>query len=137
MGASAPFIMDSIDILLNGMPLHEFVIFYLVAIGGMLMFFLHNLYTSIKTDINTPITFHWRYFWKGLIRVILSVLSLPAGIVFFGEISLMVFATETPAELNALSALLLGIGVDRLWKGLLGFGIDAGNFSKGVIKRLK
>lgn len=107
-------------LLLNGMPLKQFIVFYLIAVGGALIFFLHNLYTSIKEDSSTPMTFKWRYFVKGLIRVVMSLVSLAFGIIFFGEISLIIFATDQPVELNALSAFLMGVGVDRLWKGLLG-----------------
>jgi len=102
------------------MPFKQFIVFYLVAVGGVALFFLHNLYTSIKLDVSTPPTFVWKYFIKGLIRVVMSLLSLAFGIIFFKEISLIIFATDQPVELNALSAFMMGIGVDRLWKGLLG-----------------
>jgi hypothetical protein len=120
-------------LLLNGMPLKQFIVFYLVAVGGALIFFLHNLYTSIKVDSSTPMTFQWKYFIKGLIRVIMSLVSLAFGIIFFTDISLIIFATDQPVELNALSAFLMGVGVDRLWKGLLGVGEET---RRAVAKRM-
>jgi len=115
-------------LLLNGMPFKQFIVFYLVAVGGVLLFFLHNLYKAIKVDTDTPMTFKWPYFIKGLIRVIMSLVSLAFGIIFFEEISMIIFATEQPVELNALSALMMGIGVDRLWKGLLGVSNDIAKY---------
>ena len=124
-------------ILLNGMPLGEFVAYYLVGVVGIAFFFLSNLLTAIESDPNTPGTFRWVYFIRGLIRVVLALMALGLGIIYFSE--LMQFIMEVPegadVEINGFSALLLGIGVDGLSKKLVSVSIGGYQGIKKQIKR--
>lgn len=126
-------------LLLNGMPFKTFIVFYLSGLAGSLLFFLGNVYKSIKTDPTTPNRWSWRAFIKGGIRVLLSLISLAAAIIYFPDISPILFNIDNGLELgamvdiNAKSAFLLGVGIDRIWKGLLSAS-ESG--AKAVIKKL-
>jgi hypothetical protein len=125
------------EILLNGMPLGQFIGYYIIGMAGALMFFLGNLYKGITQDTSTPMKFSWRYFVKGLIRVVLSLTTLAFGILYFSELSPFLFQlTEGQfVEINGFSALLLGIGVDSLWKKLLAVGIDGAKVGAKILKK--
>jgi hypothetical protein len=127
------------EILLNGMPINEFISFYLIGAVGALMFFLGNLYKGITQNVDTPMTFSWRYFVRGLIRVVLALTSLAFGIIYFSDLSKYLFNLQEgqTAELNGFSALLLGIGIDGLWKKLLQVGIEGSRAGAKAIKKIK
>jgi hypothetical protein len=122
------------NLVLNEMPFKEFIIYYIFSLAGAVAFFLYSLYQAIKYDNTTPTAFQWKYFAKGAIRVFLTVILIAVAIVFWEQISLVIFAGEDPVELNGWSAFLLGVLSDRLLEGVLGSGQDA---SKYVRKKLK
>lgn len=123
-------------VILNGMPLGQFVAYYLVGVFGIAFFFLSNLLKAIETDPTTPRTFQWIYFVKGLIRVVLALMALAFGIVYFSE--LMGYIVDVPqgaeVEITGFSALLVGISVDQLSKKLVSLSIGS---YKGIQKRMK
>jgi hypothetical protein len=112
---------ETYKLLLNGMPFREFIVYYLIGMVGALMFFLGNLYNAIGHDPDTPNKWSWRHFIKGAIRVFLSLTSLAFAIIYFKEFSPFLFNTtqSTVVDVNGFSALCLGIGIDRIWKGVL------------------
>lgn len=113
-------------LLLNGMTIGHFFVYYLVGVFGIAYVFLGNLLKAIESDPTTPRTFQWVYFVKGLIRVILALMSLAFGILYFSE--LMSYIMEVPegveVEINGFSALIMGIGIDGLSKRLVSASID-------------
>ena len=143
---------EVIKLFLNDMPLKQFVVFYIVAIVGALMLFLKDLNRSLLHDTSTPYQFEWRYFWKGLIRVVMAMVSLFFGVAYFKELSPYLFDIVVPEamvnqlgesgihdhdfqiQINVLSAFGLGVGVDKLMKGLVGTA-DGGR--KAIIKKFK
>lgn len=114
-------------VLLNGMPLSTFIAYYLIGIGGVLIFFLSNLHTAITTDPNTPNTWSWKAFIKGGIRLTLALITLAFSIVYFKEMAPFLFniapdlitENDTIVNINGFSSLLMGIGIDHICKGLI------------------
>jgi hypothetical protein len=119
------------NMFLNGMPVQVFLVFYVWALLGSLMFFLYSLYQALRNDSRTSRKFEWRYFGQGAIRVFLSIVGLALGILFWDDwISKVLFESDSVIELTGKSAFLLGTLVDRLLEALLGSGKDAGNYIK-------
>ena len=114
-------------LLLNGMSFKHFLVYFMIGMIGALMFFLGNLYSAIKTDTGTPFKWSWKAFMKGGIRVLLSLTSLAFSIIYFKEISPFLFniTGDGVVDVNGFSALCLGIGIDRLWKGVLHVGHES------------
>lgn len=121
-------------LVLNGVPLREFLILYGWGLLGSFSFFLFSLYKSLQFDKRTPKAFHWKYFWMGAIRVFLTLVFMALGIVFWDKVSHLIFNVEGAVELNGWSAFLSGTLIDRLMEGVLGGGKDAGEY---VGKKLK
>ena len=114
-------------LLLNGMSFKHFLVYFMIGMIGALMFFLGNLYSAIKTDTGTPFKWSWKAFMKGGIRVLLSLTSLAFSIIYFKEMSPFLFniTGDGIVDVNGFSALCLGIGIDRLWKGVLHVGHES------------
>ena len=110
------------DILLNNTDQTKFIVLFSVAIFGTLMLFLNNLYKAITVKTDTPMHWSWRHFWKGFIRIIMTIVALFFAITNWDTLSLIVFNTDTVPELNALSAFMLGLGSERLLKGMFAGG---------------
>lgn len=125
---------DVSELILNGMPFKEFIVYFGFGMAGLILFFLYSLYKAITTDVTTPRTWNWRAFTKGGIRVILGIILIAISVIFWKQISMFVFAVDTPVELNGWSAFGLGILNDRIVEGVLGSGHDA---SKYIGKKLK
>jgi hypothetical protein len=111
-------------LLLNGMPFSNFIVFYLVGIAGAVMFYLANVYESIMLDDKTPSKWSWKHFFKGTIRIVLSLITLAVVIIWFKDLSPFLFnasgiEVET-VDINALSSFIAGIGIDGAWKKILG-----------------
>ena len=120
--------------LLNGMPLNTFLGLFLVGVIGATLFYLGKIYKALNPN-QPKLRLSAREVIRGLIKMILSLSSLAIFIVYFKEISPFFFnIAETEHEhvvdINGKSALLLGLGIDRLWTTLL-------NLSAGAAKLMK
>jgi uncharacterized membrane protein len=106
--------MDNTQVLLNGMPIAEFVQFYIVAMIGVLFFFIGRVYGAINLDKSTPFEWSWRHFMRGFIKLIGTLVIVPLGIVYFKDFAPWVLdlGEGGVAELNGKSALLWGMGAD-------------------------
>lgn len=128
---------DMQSILLNGMPIGVFLAYYLVGVFGIAFLFLSNLLKAIESDPSTPRTFKWIYFIKGLVRLVLALMALAFGIVYFSE--LMGYIAEVPegaeVEITGFSALLVGISVDQLSKKLVSLSLSSYKVVKKQVKR--
>ena len=113
------------DILLNDIEQSRFIVLYLVSCLGVLMLFLSNLYRAINIETDTPMHFSIKHFLKGFIRVVLTLVGLFFGITNWDTISIMIFNTDTVPGLTAFSAFLLGLGSERLVKGLFSGGAES------------
>lgn len=117
------------SLLLNGMPLKTFLGMFLMGVIGALLFYLGKIYKALNP--NTPkLKLSVRDVIRGLIKMILSLSSLAVFIIYFKEMSpffLNIADTdhEHIVDINGKSALLLGLGIDRLWNTLLNLGAGA------------
>lgn len=120
--------------LLNGMPMKTFLGFFLVGVIGAMLFYLGKIYKALNP--NQPrIHLTGRDIARGVIKGILSLSSLALIIIYFKELSpFFLNITDSDHEhvvdINGKSALLLGLGIDRLWNTLLGL-------SEGGVKMIK
>ena len=119
------------NLLLEGMSKAEFVTYYLIAIVGAMLFFMYNLYEQLFLTPGGRQPWSWHKFAKGSLRVVMSLISLIFAVLYFEKASMILFQTESPIKLTGWSAFTLGIGFDRIWKGLLG----AGNQVRNGIKK--
>ena len=121
------------------MSFEKFIGFYLIGATGALMFFLSSVYNAIKKDITTPMNFSWKYFMRGMIRIILALISLSFAIVYFSDFSKHLFNLSDGqiVELNGFSALLMGVGIDDLWKKLLSAGASGAKAGEKMMNKMK
>lgn len=111
-------------LMLNGIPIKEFFVYFIFFLIGTLMFFLYSVYKGVQYDGG----FSWKKFWKGTIRVVLSVITGAMAIIYWEQISMFIFATDQPVELNGWSSFLMGTMVDGLLEKILGGSKDATKF---------
>lgn len=123
---------ETYKLILNGMPFGEFLVLYAWSLLGAGAFFLYSLYKSLKFDQRTPRKFSWRHFALGAIRVVLSVVFLAVSIIWWDNISIMIFAVEEPVPLNGWSAIMVGTLVDRVLEVFLGGSNDIRNSLRKV-----
>lgn len=110
-------------LLLNGMPVKTFFVFYFYGVIGILMFYLGSVWKNIDSNPNTPSSFSWKYFLKGTIRIVLSLITLFFIIIYFKDFSPFLFNLPEGAnkiDINGFSSLFAGIGIDSTWKMVLG-----------------
>lgn len=110
-------------ILLNGMPLAQFIAMFILAVLGVVVFFAKEVRNAIKYDKRTPDKFNFRQMFKmSALRILTGLIIIPIAIIYFGELSKMVFQIAEPLEMNGFVAFSLGMGIDRLVDGVLGYG---------------
>jgi mannose/fructose/N-acetylgalactosamine-specific phosphotransferase system component IIC len=115
---------ETYNLLLNGMPFEKFIVYFIFGFLGIAIFYLTNVYNGMKNNQGTPKHFSWFFFWKGTIRMILSLITLSLVIIFFKDIAPFLLNTSEniPVELNGFSSLLIGTGIDGAWNMLIGIG---------------
>ena len=111
---------DVAKVLLNGIPLHQFIAFYIAGLVGALIAFGINVGQAVKNDTTTPNKFQLSKLKFRLIRWMTTLLLLAVGIIFNKEILGAMLDSTTPIELTLWSALLAGMGTDQLGKKLSG-----------------
>lgn len=109
---------DIVKILLNGIPLSQFIAFYIVGLVGAFISFGINVGLAVKKDAATPNKFSPRKLRFKLIRWATSLLLLAVGIVFNKEILAAGLESASQIELKLWSALLVGMSTDQLGKTL-------------------
>ena len=114
--------------LLSGITEKEFMVFYLVGIAGFGVRFLGELWAGIRLDRNTPFKFQWKYFAKGGLRMVMSMIVLAFVIARFQEFSHYLVDIEFPnptriaegedpvATITVGSAFIMGLGLDEIVK---------------------
>lgn len=126
---------DVTSMLLQGITGKEFLVFYLVGIVGIIIRFLMNLSTAIKTDSKTPYKFQWRYFVKGLIRLVISFGIMAVIVARFHEFSHHLvnmepvfnsptrlpdgIEVEVSANITAGLSFTIGLGIDEIVKRIV------------------
>lgn len=111
---------EIVSTLLNGIPIHQFIAFYIAGLVGIVISFGINVSHSVKNDVATPNKFQWKKLKFKLIRWLTSFLLLAVGIVFNKEILAAGLESATPIELTLWASLLVGMGTDQLGKKLSG-----------------
>lgn len=117
-------IMDQdiiIEKLLNGVPLNDFISFYIAALVGFILFFGWDVKEGIKNSKTTPNKWDWPSFWKGWKRITKSLILIAAGIIFWPQISTFLFASDSTIGLELWTAFGLGMMLDKLNTGLTTF----------------
>ena len=108
-------------ILLNGMEIPFFIAMLLLAFAGAIVFFIREIMKSMKYDNRTPNKFNFKTMWRmSVLRILLAIILIPISIVYFGDLSKIVFHIENPLEINGFVAFTLGMGIDRLIEGVVG-----------------
>lgn len=120
--------------LLNGMAFKTFLGFFLSGVIGATLFYLGKIYKALNPN-QPKLQLSARQVIRGLIKMILSLSSLAIFIIYFKEISPFFFnIVETEHEhvvdINSKSALILGLGIDRLWSTLLNLGAGGAKLIK-------
>ena len=117
---------DVARVVLNGMPLTDFIAFYGIAVFVSLIMFIMKIHRGIKVDAKTPNKFSWRHFFKGFTKLLVTLMAIAPAIIFFKDLSPFVLNLgllgdvpegvdiEIVADVNAFTAFLIGFGIDRV-----------------------
>lgn len=126
---------EIIDILLNGLSLPFFLAMYISALVGVLVFFIREVLQGLKYDNRTSTKFNWKTMWQmSALRILVGMIGIAVSIVYFPEMSKILFQVEQPLEINGALAFIMGMSIDRVVDGLLGIGKDSSTY---VINKLK
>jgi hypothetical protein len=117
------------EIILNGMPFGKFAALLLCSLAGVLVLFMKQIYNSVKKDKDTPDKFNFVYLLKTSgARMVIGLIVICFSIAYFGDMSKLIFGIAVPLEINGFVALLLGISIDAVIKGILDYGKDSSKF---------
>lgn len=105
-------------LLLNGVPLPQFVAFVIAGIVGIVFSYGVNVGMAVKNDPKTPGKFQRKSFHFKFWRVLIAVLSVVITVIFNQEILGFVLNSDAPIQLNLWSAFLSGMGWDRVSKSI-------------------
>ena len=98
---------------LGDMPMVRFIALYVFALAGMIMYFAMDIVKAVKTDVKTPRKFSWSTLFKrGLPRIVANLIFLAVVVIFYGELSMVLFNSEVPLVLDGLSAIIMGTQSD-------------------------
>lgn len=116
---------DVTKILLNGMEVPFFIAMLIAALAGTLVLFLTDVSSAVKKDKTTPSKFNFWYMVKtGAARIIVGIIVVSFTIVYFGELSKIVFQIDIPLEINGVVAFFIGLGSDKIAKKVVSYGKD-------------
>lgn len=102
-----------IEKMLNGVLINDFIANFLWAfIGFLVVFFIGMGLTAKKSG------WSWPNFWNGWKRILVSLMLIAMGIVFWPQLSQFFLASEEPVELSMWGSLTMGISLDRLRSGI-------------------
>jgi len=95
--------------MLNGVPVNDFIAFYIWGVIAMLVVFFMGVGNNAKKT-----GWSWPSFWGGWKRILVNLMLIAIGIVFWPNLSEFFFQSESTVELTMWSALLIGLSLDRL-----------------------
>lgn len=123
-------------ILLNGMEVPFFIAMLIAALAGTLVLFLTDVSSAVKKDKTTPNKFNFWYMVKtGAARIVVGIIVISFTIVYFGELSKIVFQIEVPLDINGIVAFFLGLGSDAIVKKIVSYGKDSSIVIKNKFKK--
>lgn len=105
-------------ILLNGVPLPQFIAFVVAGTVGIIFSYGINIGMAVRNDPNTPKKFQRKSFQFKFWRVLIAFMTVVITVIFNQEILGLVLNSEAPIELNLWSAFLAGMGWDRAGKSI-------------------
>ena len=127
---------EIIKILLNGMEIPFFIAMFIAALLGILVLFLTDVSSAVKRDKTTPGKFNFWYMLKtGAARIIVGLIVISVTIVYFGEISKIVFQIDFPLKVNGVVAFFIGLGSDTIVKKVVKYGKDSTIMIKNKLKK--
>ena len=123
--------------LLNGMPLVIFYKWFILAMGGALLYFVIRLIGALGPEKVTKTKaekWSWRHFFTGFLKLVVTLIVAPWFILYFDVVAPVIFefifqmgATGSVAEehqyitieLNGLSAFGLGFSIDFITRRVI------------------
>ena len=127
---------EVIKILLNGMETSFFIAMFVAALLGTFVLFLTDVYSAVKRDRDTPNKFNFWYMVKtGAARIIVGIIVIAVSVIYFGELSKIVFQIEIPLEINGLVAFFIGLGSDTIVKKVVKYGKDGSVVIQNKLKK--
>ena len=127
---------EVVKILLNGMELPFFIAMLIAALAGIFVLFLTDVNSAIKRDKRTPSKFNFWYMVKtGGARIAVGLIVICVTIVYFGDISKIVFQIDIPLEINGVVAFFIGLGSDTIVKKIVKYGKDGSVVIKNKLKK--
>ena len=114
--------MDEItNILLNGMELPFFFAMLICEFAGIVAFFTIEVIKSLKYNSTTPTKFSFKIMFKmSALRFLLAIIIIPFTIVYYPDVMRFILQTDIELQINAFSALIMGISIDRIIDGFIG-----------------
>ena len=128
---------DIAGLLLNGMPFTKFIGYFIWAfIGAMLLFWI-SVRKAINNDPGTPNKWNWRYIWKGMSKIPLTMVVMAVSIIFWNpQISNLLF--EEPTELTLWSSFfIIGFGSEKIKNAVFGGSKEAGQYLAKKLNNVK
>lgn len=123
-----------IQIILNGMEIDFFFAMLLIGVVGMLIFFAADVRKAIMQDEKTPGKFSFKFLLldKGL-NLFIQFVILCLTIIYFEDITKLVFQVEAGIKINGAVAFFLGLGINRIAKDVVSYGL---NPSRNLLKKM-
>lgn len=123
-------------ILLNGIELPFFIAMFIWALAGILVLFLTDVNTAVTKDKTTPPKFNFWFMVKtGAARIIVGLIVISVVIIYFGEISQIIFKIDFQLQINGAIAFLVGLGIDTIIKKVVHYGKDGTIIIKNKLKK--
>ena len=120
---------------LNGLLFKHFILLFAWAAVGALLSFWVSVERAKKFDAATDREFRWKHVWKGAKRTIITMVVIAFSIIYWEQLSGLMFDSETAIELTGFSAFLyIGAGSDKITQAIFGGSKEAGQY---IIKKLK
>jgi hypothetical protein len=117
-------------LLLNGMPFSEFIVLYGLSFAGAMLSWWWTNDQQIRYDKRVENRFGWLTFKRTARRLITTLILMAFMIIYWKDISPLLFAGDAPVELNGVSAFIfIGVGMDKTIDVLFGG-------SQEVVKRV-
>ena len=114
------------------MPVAKFIAMLILAVLGVVVFFAKEVLNAVRYDCRTPTKFNFGMMFKmSALRIFIGLIIIPVAVVYFGEMSQMIFQIHEPLEINGFVAFMLGMGIDRLVDGVIGYGKEGKHFLNG------
>lgn len=127
--------------LLNGMSITHFLAMYIIAISGVLVFFLIEIIKGLKYNLLTPKKFDLKVLLiTSGIRMLLGAILIAVAIVYFNEIfnfflGHQLDVLDARIDVTGGIAFIIGISIDKLIDGVISYTRESNKIIKERIKK--